>query len=138
MNECKHHQWVDGSPIRCRKCYKYFDYEALTSVFEKCCKLSEIHEFRADKFQAQAEKAEARAEEEKMRADTISSRIQGVNDELLVAEARVEELETRLDTSSRYIGSLLDNIHDALGPRESLSSSSANALDEGTRNNVHL
>tara|TARA_R110000744_G_scaffold93368_1_gene180276 strand:- start:502 stop:792 length:291 start_codon:yes stop_codon:yes gene_type:complete len=49
----------------------------------------------------------------------------------LTLEARVEELEERLETSSRYIGSLLGNIHDALGPRESLSSSSANALDEG-------
>ena len=72
------------------------------------------------------------------RADTISSRIQEVNDALIVAEDRVKELETRLDTSSRYIGFLLDNLHNALGPRESLSSFSANVLmdfvneDDGT------
>lgn len=39
-------------------------------------------------------KAEAWAEDEKMRADTISSRIQEVNDALLVAEALNKELRS--------------------------------------------
>ena len=39
------------------------------------------------------DRLEAAWKDEKMRADTISSRIQEVNDALLVAEARVEELQ---------------------------------------------
>ena len=93
---------------------------------------------KLEKAEARAEKLESAWKDEKLRADTIHSRIQEVNDALIVAEDRVKELETRLDTSSRYIGFLLDNLHNALGPRESLSSFSANVLmdfvneDDGT------
>ena len=40
------------------------------------------------------DRLEAAWKDEKMRADTISSRIQEVNDALLVAEDRVKELES--------------------------------------------
>jgi hypothetical protein len=40
------------------------------------------------------DRLEAAWQDEKLRADTIHSRIQGVNDALLVSEARVLELES--------------------------------------------
>lgn len=46
------------------------------------------------------DRLEAAWKDEKMRADTISSRIQEVNDALLVAEARVKELEFKLSLLS--------------------------------------
>ena len=54
------------------------------------------------------DRLEAAWKDEKMRADTISSRIQEVNDALLVAEARVEELEDREFNRTEQRGRDLD------------------------------
>ena len=54
------------------------------------------------------DRLEAAWQDEKMRADTISSRIQEVNDALLVAEARVEELEDREFNRTEQRGRDLD------------------------------
>tara|TARA_R110000737_G_scaffold148318_1_gene177879 strand:+ start:328 stop:621 length:294 start_codon:yes stop_codon:yes gene_type:complete len=72
MSDCKHQKRTNY-----RTCYEYVCYCIVCEA--------DITSFELEALE-RAEKAEARA-------DTISSRIQGVNDALLVAEARVEELE---------------------------------------------
>ena len=60
-------------------------------------------------------RAEAWAEDEKMRADTISSRIQEVNNALLVAEDRIEELEVKLSEAHNLRGLALDTFNASQG-----------------------
>tara|TARA_R110000787_G_scaffold114118_1_gene223724 strand:+ start:55 stop:465 length:411 start_codon:yes stop_codon:yes gene_type:complete len=51
---------------------------------------------KLEKAEARAEKLESAWKDEKLRADTIHSRIQEVNDALLVAEDRIQELESEI------------------------------------------
>tara|TARA_R110000796_G_scaffold44957_4_gene109213 strand:- start:442 stop:783 length:342 start_codon:yes stop_codon:yes gene_type:complete len=49
------------------------------------------------------------------RADTISSRIQEVNDALLVAEARNKELEVKLSEANNILGLVRDTLNESQG-----------------------
>ena len=79
MSDCKHEKRKNY-----RTCYGYVCYCLICEA--------DITSFELEALE-RAERAEARA-------DTISSRIQEVNDALLVAEDRVEELEHKLSLLS--------------------------------------